>query len=523
MRKCITVLCAVLCVYGASAQSKIFKEVSDEISSKMKVITQDNNLVGYLVFTQLEKTSEDSFNYKITIMDENLNDIGTVNFKEEKLDLQAVSFESDVLCLAYLKSNIMDATFKNNRSYKKEAEDAKQAIVTQFLGLDGKIIKTNQISADVKTSVYTTTIHGKITKAGSASLAHDIQLRNVTGKGFVCFYGDQSGNNLITYDLAGNKVWKKRAEEADDYGVMTSGNNIYLLSKKKGDMLQGGYKVNGYGFADSTKYDAYELKDKQGNELRVLYFDNDPLTGKPVLAGNIIDPKKGNDLLTAKSITHSPYCGVFTVALNGPTKKERAESFSYWNDGSLAPAISERGRYEDNGAYCNYAGAFRDFGGNTYFVGSSVVKKTKWGTIASSVILSPLFIVSPMILGAGGTQKCKVEDAMLLKQNAKGALSFDNTIPCNSSGYVIGRAPVSYINTKSFYALSNTENKSNYVIVDDTKDIVIYNVTKKKVMRTVPHKDGKTSTNIYPAKEGYVMVQEYNRKDKYLKLSIEAL
>ena len=523
MRKCITMFCTVLAVCFANAQSKIFKEVSDDISSKMKIITQDNNLVGYLVFTQLEKTSEDSFSYKIAIMDENLNDIGTVNFKEQKLDLQAVSFESDVLCLAYLKSNILDATFKNNRSYKRGVEDAKSDIVTQFLGLNGKIIKTNLVNTDAKTTAMHSETFGKSEITGSASLKHDIQLRNIPGKGFACFYGDEDGNNLITYDLAGNRQWKKKVEDADDFGMMTSGTDIYLLSKKKGNMLQGGYKVNGYGFADSATYDAYDMQDKQGNQLRVLYFDNDPLTGKPVLAGNIIDPKKGNDLLKVKSITHSPYCGVFTVALNGPSKKDRAESFSYWNDGSLAPAISARGRYEDNGAYCNYAGAFRDFQGNTYFVGSSVIKKTKWGTIASSVILSPLIIISPIVLAAGGTQKCKVEDAMLLKQNAKGALSFDNTIPCNSSNYFIGRLPVSEMNTKTFYALNNTENKANYVIVDDTKDIVIYNVTQKKVMRTVPHKDGRTLTNIYPAKEGYVMVQEYNRKDKYLKLSIETL
>ena len=58
--------------------------------------------------------------------------------------------------------------------------------------------------------------------------------------------------------------------------------------------------------------------------------------------------------------------------------------------------------------------------------------------------------------------------------------------------------------------------KTDYVIVDDVKDIVIYNLTQKKVMRTISHKDGGSRINIYPAKEGHVMVAEYNKKEKYL-------
>src|SRR6187399_1229046 len=81
----------------SNAQSKVFKEVSEEISSQVKPIWQDNNMVGYVVFTELEKASADSFNYKITIMEENLNDIGTVKFRELKLGLYDVAFEQDVL------------------------------------------------------------------------------------------------------------------------------------------------------------------------------------------------------------------------------------------------------------------------------------------------------------------------------------------------------------------------------------------------------------------------------------------
>src|SRR5262249_33482533 len=139
----------LLALQSLRAQSKVFKEVSEDISSKMEPIIQDQSLVGYLVFTQLEKASEDSFNYKISIMDENLNDIGSVNFKEEQLYLEDVSFEQDVICLAYMKSNVIGKKFANQKEYNKTVNDENNGVLIQFLGLDGKIIKSNTYSASI--------------------------------------------------------------------------------------------------------------------------------------------------------------------------------------------------------------------------------------------------------------------------------------------------------------------------------------------------------------------------------------
>ncbi|WP_315817593.1 DUF6770 family protein [Paraflavitalea speifideaquila] len=127
----------------STAQSKVFKEVSDEISSQVGPITQDGALVGYLVFTRLEKVSEDSFNYRVTILDENLNDIGSVNFKDESIYLQCVAFEQDVLCLAYFKSRFYGKAFANKKEFNAAQPGFKHAVMLQFLGLNGKILKTN--------------------------------------------------------------------------------------------------------------------------------------------------------------------------------------------------------------------------------------------------------------------------------------------------------------------------------------------------------------------------------------------
>lgn len=513
----IAALWILLALNSLNAQSKVFKEVNDEISSEMKVITQDDALVGYLVFTQLEKASEDSFNYRIAIMDENLNDIGKINFRDEKIELQAVSFDEDVLCLAYLKSNIIGARFTNYRTYKKAAENGKNAVVTQFLNLDGKIIKTNTLKVEIKTieNLYS----GPFTVQGY--LKNNIQLKNIPQKGFACFYGDENNNNLIIYNGSGIQVWKKNIPDTKGFSLLTSADDVYLLSKKDDKMIEGGYSVFGYNLTDGTAHERYTLQDKKGNALKVLAFQNDANTGKPFMSGYIINAENGNNFSTAKGIARGAYSGVFTINLNGPKKSDITEIYSYWEDGSQS-GISNKGLYTENGSYAKFYQSLKDYQGNTYFVGSSFIKKTKWGAIASSLILSPLIVVSPFIL-MGGTQKCKIKEAMLLKQTAAGQLSFEISIPANNSTFFPARVPLSYMDKRSFYTVYNSVTRSNYLIVDDVKDIVIYNINQKKVMRKVSHKDGNLRTDIFPAKEGHIMVREYNRKERYTRLSIESL
>jgi hypothetical protein len=511
----------MICIYGNS-QSKVFKEVGDEISSEVQLITQDNALVGYLVFTRLEKATEDSFNYKVTIMDENLNDIGTVNFREESLNLQSASFEQDILCLAYLKSNVVGQSFKNKKTYKAAVAGLKNSVVTQFLNLDGKIIKTNRSPVDVTLVGDYYSYYGT-SYVGQGYLKQGIQLRNIPQKGFACFYGDEVSNYITTFDLGGNEAWKKKlGREGKAFSLLTSNDDIYLLTQKNEGPAEGGFELSGYSFNEKA-YPKYVLKDKKGNSLKVIGFDNDPITGKPYMSGTIIN-SRARELNTYKDLTRGPYSGVFTINIDGHQKSDIKETFSYWNEHSNN-AISERGKFSESDAYSLLQRGYKDYQGNTYFVGSSIIKRTKWGIIGSSVVLAPLIVVSPFLLAMGGTVKCKVTDAMVLKQNANGVLSYENTIPCNNSPFRQARTPLAspFGPQKKFYKVSNLNTKTDYVIVDDVKDIVIYNLTQKKVMRTISHKDGGSRINIYPAKEGHVMVAEYNKKEKYSRLSIESL
>jgi hypothetical protein len=523
MKKLLTVLsCTLILTCTVTAQSKVFKEIGSEMSSEPRAIMDGGSLVGYAVLTRLEKASADSFNYKLSLLDENLNDIGVVNFKEIGLSLQTAAFESDVLCLAYLKSSNIGKEFKKYKNYKSQLPKVKNSVVTQFLNLDGKIIKTNDIAADFqlneRISGYTDNYANNYIVA--EKLEHPLQLENIPGKGFAFFYGDKKTRQLITYTAQGESFWKKSIADANSFVMHISDEDIYLITKNNTDM-EGGYKIWGYGFSDSSTNIKHTLQDKQGNELKILNLLNDPVTHKLSILGNIINPKMSDQYDLGKYISKNPYLGIFSVTINGRKKTDVAEQFSYWSDGSNKPELSKKGYLSGAKGFFSLGQATKDYAGNEYFIGNVVTKKPKWGSIGFSVITLPL-LTPPLLIALGGYSKVHIKDAVILKQDVTGKISLDNSFPVKKIKQNVRRVNLNaYRNT--FYPMDNPVTKSNYFVVDDGKDIFIYNINQKKIVRTIPHKDGKTLTFIGPAKEGSIMFIEYNRIEQYTKLSIEAL
>ena len=522
MKKALTAFLLLLTVCVAHAQKKVFQEVGEDIQSQVKAIYQDNSLVGYVVFTQLEKASADSFNYKITIMDENLNDIGSIKFREIKLDLQSVAFEQDVLCLGYLKSNFVNKEFKNNKEYHKAFHTAQSYIYTQFLSLDGKILASNTVKADVKPG-FDPPYGGK--PVGQGHLKHEIIIKNIAQKGFACLYGEENTSNLLIYNPAGKQIWQKPIpDDVQAFYMLTSHTDVYILEKKKDKMTEGGYELIGFNTADNSLLPRYTLQDKDGDPLKIIAFENDPATGRPYLAGQIINPHHGNSFANINQLSRGTYAGLFCIDINGHKKNEIHETFFNWANGSHLATVSKKGHFTQDGTFCRFEEAFKDYDGNIYFSGSAAVHKMKWVSLGLIAATAP-FILPPFIIDyATGVQKGRLQDGMLVRLTPKGALSLENSIPLKATRYIRGAAYLSFFDYRNYHHLNNTDTKTNYLIVDDAMhNIIIYNVNQKKIARTIPHKDGNIHTTIFPAKEGHFIVSEYNKKDGSTSLSIEAL
>jgi hypothetical protein len=478
----------LLTLSGAYAQTKVFKAVAEDMDQEFESIVQDRKLVGYLMFTQLEKASADSFNYRLNIMDENLNDIGTVNFRDEKLNLKSVSFDQDVLCLAYVKSNFVGKVYRNNKEFRKDMDNAKSWLHTQFLSLDGKIIATNNIKLTIKPEAQgDPTSNRKV--IGNGRLGYPIQLNNISGKGFACFYGDDAGKSLVVFNDAGKLTWKKKfTEGVSNITMLTSGSEIDFLVKTEVND-EGGWEVVSYNAVDSAVYPKVLLKDKKGNDLKVITFDNDPVTGKPFVAGSIMNPaKRPVQFPTGRDIVQGTYCGVFCIDLAGHTKKDIHTSFTYWNDGSQS-FVDKDGYCEETRGYADFRNSFRDFHGNTWFAASNIHRHPRWGSITGAVITAPL-IFPPIFFMGMGTHKYWNESVTLIELDSSGKMKLGGSIASPSGVHYMASNQAIFMNPRSFYNVSNPDSRDNYLIVDGAKDINIYSVNQKKVARNVPQKAG---------------------------------
>jgi hypothetical protein len=501
MKRLIFLPLFLLPAYILQAQTKIFKEVGEDMSTQIKAIAQDNALVGYLAFTTLEKADADSFNYKLTIMDENLNDIGTVKFRQRVLDLQSVSFEQNILCLGYIQSSITDVNaIRSEKEFKKAVSAAPTShILLQFISLDGKILNTYYKDVHLSSHLVTSTSRWSASSRMVEHLEYGMQIKNIPNSGFALFYGDDLRRKLVVFDTRGTVTTEQNAPGfADRFYLQASAWKVYLLTKQDRPTPEGGFKLYVYSPKDLVVETSFDLRDRNDNWLKVLSFDTDPATGDAFIAGCIINPGREKSFLTANDYSYTPYLGLFTLDLGNPNKKMYANC-SYWSDGKYQD-VSEDGFFAKSGFYVRFATAFRDFNGNTIFSGTALEGK-----------------------GIVGAAKYKFTDGVFVRQEPSGNLALENSIACDETKYFNGGGFLPELDKKDYYKVVNPDTKTNYMIIDDEENIYIYNVNGKKIARTIPHKDGNIRVNVFPAKEGHMLVSEYNRKEKQTRFSIEAL
>ncbi|MBW8685112.1 DUF6770 family protein [Chitinophaga rhizophila] len=519
-KKFLLFLFCLFTVLHTHAQTKVIKSVSNGISTSLHSIIQDGSLVGYLTFTELEKASKDSFNYAITILDENLNDIGKMTFREQKLDLRDVAFDEDLLCLAYIKSDVLGNTPHHKISYKRAAKKGYVAFFAQFINLQGEIVKTFEKKADV--DIY----HAlKQLENGIRPLKQDIQLKNIPGKGFACFYGDRTKRPLLTFSTTGEKVMERQVKEkASSYYLHIAGEDIYLLTHKADDEFQTGYTLFGYSGTTNSPTLKLPLRDKKKNAMDILGFGNDPATGRLFISGVVgKSPNWSNNMNRTYDISRGAYKGVYKIDISSAQKGGVNTVYNYWAD-SAKKTISTEGLFKRANAHIVPRPSFRDYSGNTYFLGSQLAaKKRKVGIIAAMITL-PLISPPGILFATGALGYSKINGAMLIQMDTTGNLSYLDRLPMIPSRKTVSPwSNFKDMDNCSFYSLNNPETRVPYLIIKTEKDIVIYNVQDKKVVRKIAKKLGNVTTSIYPAKDGHIIISEYDEKKQSTKLSIEAV
>jgi hypothetical protein len=505
-------------VLTTHAQSRVFKQVGSGISTSLHSIIQDGSLVGYMTFTELEKASKDSFNYAITIMDENLNDIGKVKFREQKLNLRGVAFEQDILCLAYIKSDVLGTTPKHKISYKHAAKKGYISFFAQFINLQGEITKTFERKADI--DIY---LALKGYETNVLPFKEDIQLKNIANKGFAAFYGDKTKKPLFTFNTAGEKISERQIKEvAASYYLHTAGDDIYLLTQKADMEYGSGYTLFGYSGTNNSPTLKLQLKDKKRRMLDILGFGNDPVTGKLYISGIIGNTSAAVDLAGVNAISRGQIQGVYKIDVNGAHKEDVKTVYYCWAD-STNKEIDKKGYIQSAQGHIVPRPSFRDYEGNTYFLGSRLKAKTNKAAIIIGSITAPLLVPGIIMMSTGAYGAYSFDDVLLMKMDKDGKMSYVDSIGTDIHKRKNFPPTFKTEDNCSFYPLTNPDTKTSFLIVKAEKDIMIYNVHDKKIVRKIARTNNTVKTNIYPAKEGHIIVSEYDEKEKSTKLSIEAI
>ncbi|NML23727.1 hypothetical protein HHL16_22795 [Pseudoflavitalea sp. G-6-1-2] len=527
MKKVTTLLLAIgIAASTAYSQSKVFNEVNSGISTQVSAISQNSAVIGYLAFTRLEKITDEEFNYRISLMDENLNDIGTINFKEKDLMLQHVAFEQDVICLSYVKPDWGKRVVRKKKQKDEPAPDRKNSLLLQFVSLDGKIIGTDSIPVTVVVERAS-----ELKQTGpAAKFKSKPQLMSVPNHGFVSVFGDKKGVELSFYSSQGKQIWKKKVEEdiAGDISILTSDSSVYLLTNGKENKnirrsdVPNSFEILGYNVKEGSAYAKRVIKDKKGHQLELLAFGTDPATGKPFMSGVLKGTRGSASNYSPNSLMRGEYAGLFTYDITGTQKQDMKETFTYWDDNSNAQ-ITQKGFNIEHNSYPLIQNSFRDFEGNTYFAADGIRRKVRPGRIIGSLFIVPLSVFNPVILLTVGTRSAKLGDPLIYKLGANGQLTTSTIFEGEKSKWYPARSPLYYTGSKSYLPVANSDLKQQYLVVNETNKSSIYNVATKKVVRSIPTSDKNIVRGVTRAKDGHILITEYNKKEKYTRISIEAL
>lgn len=481
MKKTLATACLLISGLFVTAQTKVFKEIAGSVKTQFEEIKESGSVIGYLSLSQIEKTDKDSFNYVIQLLDENLNDIGEVKFRDNDLNLHSVSFEKDVLCLSFSKIIQPKAKLKveDNRTYTQ-----------YFVNLNGEIIGKHEIQRNN----YTPSTHSI----------------NVPGKGFIVFTGEDKEGTLLGFDQAGKLKWKHSQKSITPHTLRATSSVFGFFNTK--DHVFEFFDVEDpkkhFSVAPETpkKKAYYSLLNAQNINDKLVWAGSVRSTKNIYKSGQL---KKGIDK------------GLYVLEVSGPSLKETTQKVDYWGGNAKHELLRSNASYRGNKQHrAVFSNAVADETGDVYFYSTNLQCKTATGRIVASVLTLPI-LVPPFMMASLGYSNLHYKDGSIFKFNSKNSLTIYDQVETGKSGKLVGKSPYGYAMPTVIRA-SNAETKDAHFIVKQKDEYMVYDVKKKKARPFTVSKKGITST-VYSAKDGHVLVLEKDLKAKETKLSIVAL
>jgi len=507
-----SLLLFIVMTMSLQAQTKTFDDVLEVRLQDMGPIYQDQQVKGYYLFYNMEKADRKNNNYKLIVLDDNLNKVSEKDMTESKyIRLSDAAYDEQSLFFVFYESREKKLEF---RRY-----DTQCKLLSK---------KTEELSNREA---------GMYENPADYGAMNPINLAPVVGKGFVHYTLQK--NNKIGYSIRffgeeGHKDWTYRsAEKSDEMEFpfhLGYSDKLLLTSiiKKKGAMSRDlDFYLQGIDIETGKKVFEKTLDDPK-YAIQLLNAFPDP-SGDIILSGVYFD--KDDKLAKAASL------GLFTGKMNSSGEFVTRNYISWAKDVSKKLPTNSKGKVE-GGGYVFFHKALRNSEGKFFAIGEMYGKAASALGIATTAL--------GVLSGGGGASVVKIEvrDMVVFEFNPDLTLADVKVFEKKSSGIELPSGAEfsstqllgNYVNYLGGFDYMYTQKNEDASIISFCYDN--YERAKgktKHVLGVVSRRAGEQTyatdkisletdaswIRSYPAKPGYVLLMEYFRKKKKVDLRLE--
>jgi len=494
--------------FSSFSQSKAFENVLEiEVKSTVE-ITNNKQIVGYAFFYKIDKLKKSAL-YRLSILDENLKEVGSNEFEGSKeLSLKKASYESNQILLSF---------------YDYEKKDGYEKFVKIF-DLKGKELGNVVYNPDSKKG-------GMMSSAVAAQMDAIYEgTDNIEGKGFVTVYQSKAktgGVDVQMIGLNGKLAWEQsltaeKGDRTDLYLMATTPNTVLLFQMDRDGMMDRDAKLFLVGLSTQDGKVLFRKPlDVKGISYEPMLIKNSA-DGKLKIVSNMYD--ENDKFFKAKPI------GFSVGELNDVSGEiTTIKDFNFLNDLGEVLNMKNENKSEDGYIKAHNICMMQD--GTMVVIGEFFRKTVSGGGIA-------LKILSQGVVSAA---QATIENMFLLRigkdLKAKGLELIEKDkerVPLISDGLSIGLMSriLTYQNSFGYmYTDEGLDGKKKTILArgsfgEEKYGTIALTFDEKKGFtqkRFDFEREKKVSYHISKGKPGYIMITKYNAKEKSMAVNLEKI
>jgi len=502
------ILLGLLLNFSSFSQSKAFENVLEiEVKSTVE-ITNNKQIVGYAFFYKIDKLKKSAM-YRLSILDENLKEVGSNEFEGSKsLVLKKAAYESNQILLSF---------------YDYEKKDGSEKFVKIF-DLKGKELGNIPYNPDSK--------RGGMMSAASAGQMDAIfeGTDNIEGKGFVTVYQSRAragGVDVQMIGLNGKLAWEQsltaeKSDRTDMYLLATTQNTVLFFQMDRDGIMDRDAKLFLVGLSTQDgKVLFRKTLDIKGLSYEPMLIKNSN-DGKLKIISNIYD--ENDKFFKAKPI------GFSVGELNDLSGEiTTIKDFNFLNDLGQVLNMKNESKSEDGYIKAHNISMMQD--GTMVVVGEFFRKTVSGGGLALKILSQ----------GLASAAQATIENMFLLRigkdLTVKGLELIEKDkerVPLISDGIPIGLMSRLLTYDHSFgymYTDEGLDGKKKTILArgafgEEKYGTIALTFDEKKGFtqkRFDFEKEKKVTYYISRGKPGYIMITKYNSKEKSMAVNLEKI